>query len=51
MNDISHDSEGRRSADRVVGEILKTNGTAVANYDSVTTMQGGENIIKTIMTM
>ena len=34
-------------ADEVVAEIKKMGGEAVANYDSVTTMQGGENIIKT----
>ena len=34
-------------ADEVVEEIKKMGGEAVANYDSVTTMQGGENIIKT----
>ena len=42
VNDISHDS-----ADKVVGEITKANGTAVANYDSVDSVQAGENIIKT----
>ncbi len=34
-------------ADEVVAEIKKMGGKAVANYDSVTTMQGGENIVKT----
>ncbi len=33
-------------ADEVVAEIKKMGGEAVASYDSVTTMQGGENIIK-----
>jgi len=42
VNDISHDS-----ADKVVGEITKANGTAVANYDSVDSVPAGENIIKT----
>ncbi len=34
-------------ADSVVAEIKKMGGEAVANYDSVATMQGAENIIKT----
>jgi NAD(P)-dependent dehydrogenase (short-subunit alcohol dehydrogenase family) len=47
VNDIARDPDGKSIADKVVDEIKKTGGTAVANYDSVTTMQGGENIIKT----
>ena len=47
VNDIGRDADGTSGADRVVEEIRKANGTAVANYDSVATMQGGENIIKT----
>ena len=34
-------------ADVVVGEIKQEGGTAVANYDTVATMRGAENIIKT----
>ena len=47
VNDISRDSEGRSLADEVVNEIIKAEGTAIANNDSVATMKGGENIIKT----
>jgi NAD(P)-dependent dehydrogenase (short-subunit alcohol dehydrogenase family) len=36
-------------ADEVVAAIRKAGGEAVANYDSVATMQGGENIIKTAL--
>lgn len=41
INDLNKDI-----ANKVVEEIKKAGGTAVAVYDSVTTMQGGENIIK-----
>lgn len=34
-------------ADQVVEDIRKQGGIAVANHDSVATMQGGENIIRT----
>jgi NAD(P)-dependent dehydrogenase (short-subunit alcohol dehydrogenase family) len=37
----------RNAADKVVNEIIKTGGVAVACYDSVATMQGGENIVNT----
>ncbi|UCG65507.1 MAG: SDR family NAD(P)-dependent oxidoreductase [Deltaproteobacteria bacterium] len=47
VNDIGRDPDGTSKADKVVEEITKANGTAVASYDSVTTMLGGENIIKT----
>ena len=36
-------------ADEVVNEIKAAGGEAAANYDSVTTMDGGENIIKTAL--
>lgn len=45
--DIGRDKSGNSSADKVVDEIKKAGGMAVANYDSVATMQGGANIIKT----
>jgi NAD(P)-dependent dehydrogenase (short-subunit alcohol dehydrogenase family) len=47
VNDIARDPDGTSGADRVVEEIRKAKGTAVANYDSVATMAGAQNIIKT----
>jgi len=51
VNDLggSRDGQGGSSsmADQVVKEIKAAGGQAVANYDSVATMQGGENICKT----
>jgi NAD(P)-dependent dehydrogenase (short-subunit alcohol dehydrogenase family) len=49
VNDIGKDKAGKSCADTVVAEIKKAGGTAVANYDSVATMKGGENIIKTAL--
>jgi NAD(P)-dependent dehydrogenase (short-subunit alcohol dehydrogenase family) len=46
-NDIARDPDGAWAADRVVSEIKSAGGTAVASYDSVTTMTGGANIINT----
>ena len=42
VNDIA-----REAADKVVREISAAGGSAVASYDSVATVAGGENIIKT----
>jgi 3-hydroxyacyl-CoA dehydrogenase/3a,7a,12a-trihydroxy-5b-cholest-24-enoyl-CoA hydratase len=39
--------ESKSLADKVVDEIRATGGEAVANYDSVATMEGGASIIKT----
>ena len=51
VNDLGGTADGGGAssspADEVVAEIKKRGGEAAANYDSVTTMQGGENIIKT----
>ena len=48
VNDIFRDTDGTNVADKVVEEITKAKGTAVANYDSVASMAGGENIIRTV---
>lgn len=51
VNDIGGDRHGYGDssavADEVVAEIKSKGGEAVANYDSVATMEGGENIINT----
>lgn len=45
---VSRDGTGSsKVADTVVEEIRKLGGTAVANYDSVATTEGANNIIKT----
>jgi hypothetical protein len=50
VNDLGGAVDGtgadRAPADEVVTEIKKMGGKAVANYDSVVTMEGGERIIK-----
>jgi len=51
VNDLGGSTDGlggsQSPADQVVDEIKKMGGEAVANYDSVTTWKGGENIVKT----
>ncbi|SMD07061.1 NAD(P)-dependent dehydrogenase, short-chain alcohol dehydrogenase family [Desulfocicer vacuolatum DSM 3385] len=48
---VTRDGSGAdtSAADKVVEEIISAGGKAVANYDSVATMSGGENIVKTAM--
>jgi len=51
VNDLGGAADGsgadRSPADEVVSEIKKMGGEAVANYDTVATMEGGERIVKT----
>ncbi|MBU1171515.1 MAG: SDR family oxidoreductase [Proteobacteria bacterium] len=51
VNDLGGAPDGsgasNRAADEVVADILDAGGKAVANYDSVATKQGGDNIVKT----
>lgn len=53
VNDLggAPDGSGASSspADEVVEEIKKAGGRAIANYDSVATMDGGERIVKTAL--
>jgi NAD(P)-dependent dehydrogenase (short-subunit alcohol dehydrogenase family) len=51
VNDLGGARDGagadQSAADKVVAEIKAAGGQAVANYDSVATMQGGANIVQT----
>jgi NAD(P)-dependent dehydrogenase (short-subunit alcohol dehydrogenase family) len=51
VNDLGGSRDGtgqnKAAADTVVDEIKKAGGTAVPCYDSVSTPEGGENIVKT----
>lgn len=53
VNDLGGAADGTgtsaRPAEEVVAEIKKKGGTAVPNFDSVATPEGGEGIIKTAM--
>jgi NAD(P)-dependent dehydrogenase (short-subunit alcohol dehydrogenase family) len=51
VNDLGCDVDGsgasKAPADSVVEEILSRGGNAVASYDNVAEMEGGENVVKT----
>jgi NAD(P)-dependent dehydrogenase (short-subunit alcohol dehydrogenase family) len=47
INDIGTLEDGKKAADVAVDQIKKAKGLAAANYDSVTTLAGCENLIKT----
>jgi NAD(P)-dependent dehydrogenase (short-subunit alcohol dehydrogenase family) len=47
VNDIGSAPDNSKTADKVVAEIIEAGGRAAANYDSVATIPGGENIINT----
>ena len=51
VNDLGGAADGtgadKSPADQVVAEVKKMGGEAVANYDNVATMAGGEGVIKT----
>ena len=47
VNDLGKDASGASLADKVADEVKKTGGTAIANYDTVATIAGGQNIIDT----
>jgi NAD(P)-dependent dehydrogenase (short-subunit alcohol dehydrogenase family) len=47
VNDIAKDIDGTMGADKVVEVIRKARGIAVANYDSITTIEGSRNVIQT----
>src|SRR5262249_37708899 len=53
VNDYGGNAAGTRGekgpADEVVNDIRKAGGEAVANYDSVATMAGGQSIIKSAL--
>lgn len=49
VNDIGHDPDRTRTADRVADEIKKAGGQAVASFDTVATMEGGRNIVDAAM--
>jgi 3-hydroxy-3-methylglutaryl CoA synthase/NAD(P)-dependent dehydrogenase (short-subunit alcohol dehydrogenase family)/putative sterol carrier protein len=50
VNDLGGAADGtgksKRAADRVVEEIEQAGGEAVANYDTVATVEGGESIVQ-----
>ena len=46
---VDGDGNSNSPADDVVAEIAAAGGTAIANYDSVSSMEGGENIVQTAL--
>ena len=48
-NDVACDPQGKGAADKVADEIKSAGGTAVASEDSIATMAGGQNIIRTAL--
>ena len=46
---VDGSGEGSTPADNVVNEIKESGGNAVANYDSVATKEGGQNIVDTAL--
>ena len=46
---VDGDGNSNSPADDVVAEIAAAGGTAIANYDSVSSMAGGENIVQTAL--
>ncbi|RLC17367.1 MAG: serine/threonine protein kinase [Deltaproteobacteria bacterium] len=49
VNDIGQDPDLLQTADKVVYEIKSAGGQAVASFESVATMEGGQNIINMAM--
>ena len=54
VNDLGGARDGtgpgsKSAADRMVEEIKRTGGKAVANYDNVATAEGGENVVRTAL--
>ncbi len=47
VNDFGKDEKGNNYADIMVDAIKKSGGAAVANYDDISTMAGGANLIQT----
>ena len=46
-SEVNGVGSSKHAADQTVAEIKSNGGEAVANYDDVSTMEGGENLIKT----
>ena len=49
VNDIGLGKDQSRTADKVVDEIKRAGGKAVASFESVATMKGGKNIVAAAM--